>query len=130
MQNLQLWYQIVILAITRHQDIDTNTDTLASNCLNAVAQNPRAMSYFIHRGAGIEKRRPLLKRLTVTWHKLPTYCGNRSRSSYFWSCGAACFAAPPGRPISGFVHGFEGRRKMDGNGSGELQFDLRSRLLT
>ncbi len=38
-----------------------DTDTLASNCLNAIVQNPRAMSYFIHRGAEMEKRWILLK---------------------------------------------------------------------
>ena len=38
-----------------------DTDSLASNCLNAMAQNPRAMSYFIHRGAEMERRRTPLK---------------------------------------------------------------------
>ena len=34
-------------------------------------------------------------------HRLPTYYGRRSGSSHIYSCHAACFAAPPRRPISG-----------------------------
>ena len=112
-----------------------DTDTLASNCLNAMAQNPRAMSYFIHRGAEMERRRTPLKishghlgtgsQYIAVGHLVALILGvamplvlRRHQEGQYQVAGSC------------FVHGFERRKKMDGNGSGKFQFGLRSRLLT
>ena len=93
------------------------------------------MSYFIHRGAEVEKRRTLFK----TSHG---YLGTGFRHITVGDFVALIFGAAMPLVLrrhqerqyqvvgSNFVHGFEGRRKMDVKSSGKIQFDLRSRLLT
>ena len=95
-----------------------------------MAETPRAISYFIHRGAETEKRRALLK---ASHGRLGTGSQHIAVGDLVALRFGVAMPLVLRRHQEGhhqvvgpwFVHGFEERRIMDGNGSGKIQFDWR-----